>query len=95
MNVIGHQAVSMQLDTALLHVLAQPVEIKPAIFVREKNRLPINATLNDMLWNTGKMNARATRHASAGQRRRAVVKRFGGDVDIARPDDRPVIDTRK
>lgn len=62
MNVIGHQAVSMQLDAALLCILTQPVEIELTILIGEKYRLPINTTLNDMLGDTGKMNTRATRH---------------------------------
>lgn len=45
-----------------LYVLAQTVEIELAILIGEKYRLPINATLNDMLRNTGKMEARVARH---------------------------------
>lgn len=62
MNVVGHQAVGMELDTALVGSLAQPVEIELAIFIGEKYRLSINAALNDVLRNSGKMEARSAGH---------------------------------
>ena len=62
MDVICHQAVSVKRNLALLRVLPQPVEIKLAIVIREEYRLPVNATLDNVLRDSSKMNARAAGH---------------------------------
>ena len=49
MNVIGHQHISMDVQTILLGGLFQPFEIGQVVAISRENSLPVVATLNDVL----------------------------------------------
>jgi hypothetical protein len=63
MYMIGHEAVGMKGDGAITSVLAQPVEIKPAIIVAQEYGLAVNATLDDVLRDSWEIETRTTWHA--------------------------------
>jgi hypothetical protein len=48
MNMIGHQHISMNPTARLVGAVGQPVETGAVILVREKARLPIVATLDQV-----------------------------------------------
>ena len=52
----------MQGNVTHARMLTQPFKVKTAIVIREEYRLPIYATLNDMLRYARQMDARAARH---------------------------------
>jgi hypothetical protein len=54
----------MQFDTPVFCTRTQPLKVKLAILVREKNRLSINTTLDNVLRDTKKMDTWTAGHST-------------------------------
>ncbi len=68
MNVVGHQTVSVDRDFTFISVLSQPIEIESTVVIGEKHRLAVVTALDDMLGNSGNMEAGSTRHGGLAKR---------------------------
>jgi hypothetical protein len=76
MHVIGHQYVRMDATIIFERRLLQSSEISSVIFLGGKAWLAIVAALNDMLGNSGELEAGEAGHAD--------VRRGGGDASLIR-----------
>jgi 23S rRNA maturation mini-RNase III len=75
-DVIAHEHVRVKLASRRRKRLTRQVQIAVSIFIVEKTRQAIIATLHDMLRDAGKIQSRKARHAVSLEATRCAAQRW-------------------
>ena len=63
MDMIGHQHISVKLDSGFLQALSKPMEISLVVFIGKEASRAVMAALDDVMWVVGNVQTGASWHA--------------------------------